>query len=306
MPWWFTPDVTTWTKTVDEWIGLRPKHWVVDPTGTYWLRKNPLAWRPTELAVEAFTLELARRCGYSVAFGICCTWRDGEKTVRGFISRKFHDATEQQSTGGQLIAPEIALPGELSNDAAEERRRALTTLALTRLVLEAQEKRYGVDLIRPFLRLLVFDAWIGNGDRHSANWAILVRSELHGSACRLAPMYDTAGCLLAELADVTVQGRFGSGSEDEAIARYIAKCPSGFGDGHQVPGVLHTKLLEQLQLWPEWAEIAPPLISFFSNSLDMIDGVLDEIPDDWLAQRRKQLIRRLLGVRVKMLQGLAP
>jgi hypothetical protein len=306
MPWWFTPDVTSWTKNMDEWIGLRPKHWVVDPTGTDWLRKEPLARRPTELAIEAFTLELARRCGYSVAFGICCTWQAGGKPVRGFISRKFHDSTEQQSTGGQLIAPELALPGELSSDAAEQRCRVLTTLALTRTVLEKQEQRYSVDLIRPFLRMLVFDAWIGNADRHSANWAILVRSELHGSACRLAPMYDTAGCLLAELADKTVSGRFGSGSENEAIARYIARCPSGFGDGLQVPGVPHANLLEQLRGWPEWGVIAPPLIAFFSANLAMVDSLLDEIPEDWLALRRKQLVRRLLEARVKMLEGLVP
>lgn len=303
MRWWFTPDVTSWTKTADEWIGLREKLWVVDSFGASWLRKKPLSWRATELAIEAFTLELARRCGYNVAFGRCCTWETEEGTVRGFVSRKFHDTTEEQFVGGQLLAPKLDLPAELTPDAVEARRRALSTIELTRGVLKEQEDRYRVDLLAPFLRMLVFDAWIGNGDRHSANWAILVRGPLHGSACRLAPMYDTAGCLLADLKDETVERRFGSGLEDAALQRYVEKCRSGFGDGVEEPGILHRDLLERLRTWPEWNEIAAPLIEFFSENLPVVRDLLSEIPPDWLNERRKHLIQRLLEARVMMLRG---
>lgn len=304
MPWWFTPDVTAWMKSAEEPIGLRPKHWVTDSTGTEWLRKQSLVWRPAELAVEAVTLELARRCGYPVAYGTCCTWQENGQTVRGFASRKFQDAMEAQASGGELIAPHINLPDDLTAAAHEKQRRIKTTLAVARTALEEQERRYDVKLIEPFVRMLVFDAWIGNGDRHSANWAILVRSELHGSACRLAPMYDTAGCLLAELTDPTIEKRYRAGMEDEAVARYIARCGSGFGDGTSLTGVTHASLLEELRTWPEWQRCAPGLVAFFSNNLAMVDSVLDAVPDAWLSSRRKQLIGRVLVGRVKMLQGL--
>jgi hypothetical protein len=227
--------------------------------------------------------------------------------VRGFVSRKFHDDSEHQTIGGQIVAPHIVLADDLSDDQAEQQRRIQTTLSLTRKVLEQEQARYGVDLVRPFLRMLVFDAWIGNGDRHSANWAHLVRTQLHGDACRLAPMYDTAGCLLSEQKDDSINTRFGTrfGSEElDAIARYIAKCPSGFGDGVSRPGISHRELLEQLQQWPEWPEIAPSLIVFFSANLGMVSTLLEEIPVSWLSDRRKELIRALLEGRVKMLQGL--
>ncbi|HEY1546595.1 MAG TPA: HipA domain-containing protein [Kofleriaceae bacterium] len=308
MPWWFTPDVSAWPKVADEWLGLRPKTWVLDPTGEYWLRKEPLSWRPSELAVEAVTLELARRCGYIVASGNCCTWRDdGGRVLRGFVSRRFHDTTEEQTVGATLLAAEMGetgIPSNLSSDAAEDRRRLMSTLELTRTVLEKQERRYGVALIKPFLAMLVFDAWIGNGDRHSANWAILVRGPLHASVCRLAPIYDTAGCLLANLTDESVQTRFGSGDESGAIARYIEKCRSGFGNGIDDPGILHAELIEKLMRWPEWSSIAPPLISFFSRSLGTVDALLMEVPSEWLSERRKQLIRRLLEGRGRILEGL--
>jgi hypothetical protein len=267
------------------------------------------SWRATELAIEAFTLELARRCGYNVAFGRCATWETKNGVVRGFVSRKFHDTTEQQFVGGQLLASKLELPADLTPDVLEARRRVLSTLELTRDVLREQEGRYRVDLLAPFLRMLVFDAWIGNGDRHSANWAILVRGSLHGSACRLAPMYDTAGCLLADLTDETVERRFGSGQsgqEDAAVQRYAEKCRSGFGDGVAKPGLLHVDLLERLRGWPEWSEIAAPLIGFFFENLPVVSDLLGEVPSDWLSERRKDLIRRLLEARVMMLRGFVP
>jgi hypothetical protein len=67
---------------------------------------------------------------------------------------------------------------------------------------------------------------------------------------------------------------------------------------------LHSELLRQLTRWPEWKEIAPPLIGFFFTNLSMVPGVLAEIPSDWLSGRRKELIRALLEGRVKMLQEL--
>jgi hypothetical protein len=302
MAWWFAPDVTSWAKSADESMGRRPKQWVLDPTGTEWLRKEPLSWRASELAIEATTLELARRCGYPVAFGTCCTWRreDGD-VVRGFVSRKFQEGVEEQTTGGQLIATRVTLPEDLNNEQSERMLRVKTTPELTREVLLEEQRRYSVDLIRPFVRMLVFDAWIGNVDRHSANWAILVRNRLHGSACRLAPMYDTAGCLLAELKEETVQARFANPVEMTALKGYIAKCPSGFGDGRSTPNMPHETLLDTLQTWPEWQECAPALISFFSNNLAMVDSVLKDVPDGWLTPRRKQLIRQLLEGRGKML-----
>jgi hypothetical protein len=43
--------------------------------------------------------------------------------------------------------------------------------------------------------MLLFDAWIGNGDRHSANWGVARKLESE----RLAPLFDPASCLGVEL-----------------------------------------------------------------------------------------------------------
>lgn len=54
-----------------------------------------------------------------------------------------------------------------------------------------------------FARMVAFDAWIGNGDRHQDNWSVLLPED--ESRCRLAPMYDPAACLGTELQDGHLQ-----------------------------------------------------------------------------------------------------
>lgn len=107
------------------------------------------------------------------------------------------------------------------------------------------------------------------------------------------------------LTDETVERRFGAGMEDAALQRYVDKCRSGFGDGVAEPGIHHRDLLERLRKWPEWEEIAAPQIEFFFESIPVVTDLLGEIPPDWLNERRKHLIRRLLEARVMMRRGFA-
>lgn len=104
MVWWEVIDVNDWPERQHEQRGLRVKCWVSDPAGQLWLRKTRRVSRVAEPAIEAFTLELAGRCGFDVAHGRAAVWTDGSETVRGFVSRKFHDETEEQRTGAELIS----------------------------------------------------------------------------------------------------------------------------------------------------------------------------------------------------------
>lgn len=298
MSWWSVPDVTGWRPVQDEPRGLRPKRWVEDDTGTgqRWLRKEHRASRPYEPAIEALTLEVARRCGFDVAHGRACLWDQGGAQKRGFVSRHFHDDSETQHTGSELVAAVLDAPYETASE--KTAARALVTIDVVRAAIERQAERLGADLMTPFVRMLAFDAWIGNGDRHAGNWAILV-GRARG---RLAPMYDTAACLGAELQDAAVTRL----SDRDALGAYVRGCRSGFGDGGTMPGIFQRDLIDQLRSWPQWSEVAPPLFAFVDANFAMVDQILAEIPDEWLPERRKHLARALLKARVKMLRELPP
>jgi len=68
--------------------------------------------------------------------------------------------------------------------------------------------------------MVVFDAWIGNTDRHHENWAILVAQD---GAKRLAPSYDHASSLGRELTDQKRRDIL----DREAVSEYIRKARGG-------------------------------------------------------------------------------
>lgn len=148
------------------------------------------------------------------------------------------------------------------------------------------------------MRMVLFDAWIGNGDRHPANWGI-IRS-FSGSET-LAPIYDTAACLGVELHDAApllqTQQRC-----DVRLEKYIEGCPSGFGNGRELIG--QAVVLEAMRRWQGWAIVANEMLDRFERLWDgPLWGYLASIPQDWLPDQRRLLLKELLGVRLAWLRG---
>jgi hypothetical protein len=145
-------------------------------------------------------------------------------------------------------------------------------------------------------RILVVDAWLGNGDRHSGNWA-LVRGPGGG---RLAPMYDPTAGLGVELTD---DRPILANPSATAIAEYAARCPSGFGGGvtDGRTGIPMAELIVQLRAWTPWmdalSELRPALIETTTNAANL----LASIPDEWLSPARKTFAALLLTHRVTLL-----
>lgn len=298
MPWWEIVDATGWEELQPEQRGLRTKQWVRDQDGTVWLRKSIRGWelvpggsRPTEPAVECFTLELARRCGFEVALGRPAVWDGPTGQVRGLVSRRFHDESEEQRTGAELIEG-------FDRDSRESRIAA--TLEVVRGAIARLQAGTGVDLLTPFVRTLLFDAWIGNGDRHVGNWAVLL-----SATPRFAPMFDTAGCLGTEL--LRDHPLLVPGCSAQSLLDYARKCKSGFGDGRARPGIFQTEVLAITRTWPEWPAVFPEMFARFIDLLEReVDAMLSEVPDTWWPPACRRFARRMLEARVKLVEGAAP
>ena len=293
-----------WAPFLPEARGRRPKLWVKDPDGNEWLRKEPLPPPPadkpqhtarrTEPAIEILALELAKRVGIETSIARPATWNDR----RGVVSRRFHEGDEDHHPGGELLS--LALESG-SSPAAKRRRdegRASATIGRIRTMLEDLENAHGVSLLVPLSRILVFDAWIGNGDRHAGNWAVITGPR----GARFAPMFDPAACLGVELTDERVDLVLSSA---EHFERYIARCGSGFGGG-LVDGRTGLPMREALQLlaaWPEWPTAISELVPRVRSTLSDVPGIINDIPDDWLSTPRKRFAARVLERRAILFDG---
>jgi hypothetical protein len=173
VPWWELLEVSDWTAFAPEARGRRPKWWVKDPDGNEWLRKEPLSPPPadkpqhtarrTEPAIEILALELAKRVGIETSIARPATWHDR----RGVVSQRFHQSDEEHHPGGELLG--LATESGSSPEAKRRRDegRASATVERVRTKLADLEHAHGVAFLAPLSRILVFDAWIGNGDRHA-------------------------------------------------------------------------------------------------------------------------------------------
>ena len=300
--WWQPIDVSAWTDYAPESRGpRRPKLWIKAPDGSVWLRKmppppdpeRPHTARRSEPAIEVLALELARRAGIEAADTRAATWGD----ERGVVSRRFHGDDEQHHPGSELMG----LPGESGSD-PESRRlkdegRASATLARVRDELRRRERGHRVELVRPFARILALDAWLGNGDRHSGNWALVTGPH----SARLAPMYDPTACLGVELTDARPEL---VAPTPELIERYVRRCPSGFGGGPSDgrTGVPMQEVLSELAGWPEWHEAISELVPRFTKLTDEIGAISDAIPDEWLSPQRKRFVSLVLDRRVRLFE----
>jgi len=74
-----------------------------------------------------------------------------------------------------------------------------------------------------FAGYLMFDAWIGNQDRHHENWGVLFQPASGGSGPELAPSYDHAACLGQTLTDRERQGRLESRDAGFKVEAWVRK-----------------------------------------------------------------------------------
>lgn len=277
-----------------------PKLWIRSPDGRIWLRKEPPPLDPSspntarrsEPAIEVLALELAKRAGLPIAEAVPAMWHARE---RGVVSLCFHDMDEQHHPGSELLR----LPSESgsSPDTRKRRREAYASATLERVreKLCEVEDGYGVGLVAPFARILAFDAWVGNGDRHSGNWALVTGPR----GARLAPMYGPTACLGVELTDERPEL---TAMTDARIAKYAGRCSSGFGGGvaDGRPGILMTELIAELESWPEWGTALDELVPRFKELTAQVELLLEAIPDSWLSAQRKRFVAQLLAHRVRL------
>ncbi|MCC7072534.1 MAG: HipA domain-containing protein [Deltaproteobacteria bacterium] len=287
-------DASSWPVVGEEIRGQREKHWVRAPDATVWLRKRHRPARPFEPAIEVLALELARACYIEAAQATLATWTDaGGAPARGICVLRFLQQNDELVAGYELLCA--------VDRAYDPERREAHTLERVVHALRHHEGLTDHPLVEPFSRMLMFDAWIGNTDRHPGNWSLVRRD----GSLRFAPMYDPAGSLGAELqpdASLLLPSQSPSESErhEVAHARYIARCPSGFGDGAKlVPLEAVVSAAAAARL------LSASLLPTFETALrERVPELLRTFADDALPAVRKRFIVDILTRRLAWLKGM--
>jgi len=148
---------------------------------------------------------------------------------------------------------------------------------------------------------LLFDALIGNTDRHQDNWGLVFRRTADSaSRVRLSPLFDNGTSLGHERYPERVQN-WSTADLDRYIQRGTHRMKWSLHDPSVVNG--HAALLRRAALaWPKTIEIARSRLNFFPDELEACCADLLHLPTPVpLTAARMAFVQRLLKRRHELL-----
>lgn len=229
--------------------GARPKRIFVCPKvpphgfligGHRYLFKEPSGWRSAQIWSEAIAYELSRDLGLPVPPAFLA--RGPENGAPGILVEFFYGYPTQELVEKWRYVDAINLLQGFDYEINFKHGSLSDNLHLSRSLGIANWRDW-------WCRAIAFDALIGNGDRHSANWGTLIRvpTETHQRVVRLAPAFDNGSSLGYQQQDQPLADHLSAGSMDRLVQSVTSKGRHhlSWTGGNQ--GALHPELCREMR-----------------------------------------------------------
>lgn len=172
----------------------------------------------------------------------------------------------------------------------DEERNKYYTISNIKKILDELD----TSLFYDFIRILVFDALVGEQDRHEENWGIQKVDYRY----KISPLYDNGCNLLRDFKNLSFAQKFYSGMKD--FDAYIEKSKTLIYKENHKDKYRHFELVEYLN--GIYHEEVQEIINNLNKLTDKkIEGVVNRIPDDLLTKIHKEYIISYLKKRKERL-----
>lgn len=167
-----------------------------------------------------------------------------------------------------------------------ESRKNFYTISNIKKVLDSLDK----SLFNSFIKIMIFDALIGEQDRHEENWGI----EKIGNNYKLAPLYDNGCSLLREFRNEKFSSNYYSGKKNFDL--YIMKSKAIIHKENDGSNYRHFELIKYLN--KNYHDITEREIINLNKLTDnIIENIVQNIPDELLTENHKIYIIEYLKKR---------
>ncbi|MBE2283208.1 MAG: HipA domain-containing protein [Prosthecobacter sp.] len=289
-------EVSSEMRSDVEQLGSKPKFWF-KRGGENWLFKEARENTGEDWA-EKVASEIARLLGLPTHHAELALWA-GKRgcAVRSFI-------TSDQSV---LVHGNELLGGLITGyDKEKERGQADHTFDNIVTVIEKlfpSEKARRETAFR-MVGYLVFDALVGNTDRHHQNWGVLLeRRAAPGQPVtfelELAPTFDHASSLGRELTDETRERHLQEGTID----RYLIKGRGGiFADPQAKRGLSPMALAQMLaERYPKFFKPWQARVSDLDD--EALEEIVERVPGERISHAGRRFTLAFLAASRKMIQN---
>lgn len=257
--------------------GSRVKKLVIDNNGNKaFFKYEGNGYLVSEACSEKMSYEIAKVLGYECARIELA--RDSEG-VLGILNYLFVDIGNAEHIDAVSYL----------NMHDEERPNYYTISNIKKTLDNLDENLFG-----SFIRIMVFDALVGEQDRHEENWGI----EIINNQYKLSPLYDNGCNLLRNFKDKSYAEAYYSGVKDFDV--YINKSKTLVYKEDKKKQYKHFELIEYLN--ENYHEIVQKEIKNLNKLTDKyIEEIVEKIPDDLLTKKHKEYIIEYLKKRRNIL-----
>lgn len=149
-------------------------------------------------------------------------------------------------------------------------------------------------LFDDFLKIMVFDALVGEADRHAENWGITISANEY----RISPLYDNGDNLLRDFKKKDLAEKYYNGTK--LFDAYIIRPQSLiYKDNHSGRYKLHELIKDLYEKYPE--QIKKEVLNLEKLTPEIIEDIVNKIPDELLTIQHKKYIIIYLNERKKIL-----
>lgn len=265
-----------------------------------YIAKTGHKWYPNESITEFLMNRLGEVFGLDMAKSRLLSINGQVRFLSRYFLRRGHD---QLIHGAEIFAGYLEDAQFVEEIEEEGKARELFTMQFVEKAVGAifpNERNY---VMHELIRLVLFDALVGNNDRHFYNWGVVL--DLEGkNKMHFAPVYDTARGLFWNDDDEKIRRRMASGgtaSVDNYLKKYCSgsKPKLGWEGDSKVNHFSMVQHIVENQFYIDKAELQA---MFADNVLRMMQEVLDKEFSDLMIPERRDLVKRCLQYRFNIIK----
>lgn len=259
------------------------------------IAKTGHKWYPIESITECLLNRLGETLGIRMAKSKLVY---GGSQIR-FLSRYFLAPDQSLVHGAQIYAGYLGDDQEFVEQIERNKlAKEWLTLQITQKALMKFFPMYADEILEDLVKMLLFDAWVGNNDRHFYNWGIV--TDIKGAQKPyFSPVYDTARGLFWNFTEQKIVSlRRNSKELDNQIKKYIeGSCPKIGWDGE--PDLNHIRLVEFIAKFNFGIKRESIHDLFSDENLKRCEKLIHEEFHGLLSSERMYVVNRCLERRIE-------
>lgn len=306
-------DVSEWTElSASSTKGTRDKLVLAGSSEDTYFLKFPMVREKRDYTPENWSEILAYEIGTQLGFNVLRYDLAIHNGRIGCISKNMITPSKNESLveGHQILSRY-----DSTYDPSNKNSYSRYTFGFVQEALKAYDAAF---YIEDFIRTLIFDAIIGNSDRHQSNWGIILSTKIEDNNISIikkaAPIYDSGCCLEREFGEEQIQMHLDIQSKFD---KYIRNGVSELRTKKTSNKSSHEELLKFIKGVnnDEWNLFIENEINNVINKYDSttIKNIIfkadDNLPDEYkdkygITDSRKEFIYRVIDRRVKNLNNI--